>query len=169
MVKLLDFLKAAGGERSLEGRLGLWRRKVSAALDAAGSGGVFNWAESSSAWNVNPSSSSDITDAGVTHTSLTGRVRVLLQISGIYGESGSDVTGRLLIDGVEYPKPRFPALPETATARAALSNWWIIDTDGDPHVYMPRITNGGLGTFSLDPTDDFQDYVILSVEDVAAA
>lgn len=34
---------------------------------------------------------------------------------------------------------------------------------------MPRIANGGLGSFSLDPTDDFQDYVILSVEDVAAA
>lgn len=171
MGKLLDFLKRTAGEASLHSGLGLWRQKVSAAVDqlvANPGGGVFNWAESATAWGVNGGTSSDITDAAVTHTSLTGRIRVLLEISGTYGESGSNVTGRLLVDGVEYQKPRFAALPETANSRASLSNWWILDVDAAPHIYMPRISNGGIGVFSLDPTDDFQDFVILSVEDVAA-
>ena len=39
-MSLLDYLKAAAGEASLHTKLGQWRQKVSAALDASGSAGA---------------------------------------------------------------------------------------------------------------------------------
>lgn len=166
MGKLLSYLKAAAGEAPLHSKLGIWRQKVSAAADAMSAAGVgsFNWAESATFWQI--SSSEDILDAAVTHTSSTGRVRVMLQVFGYLQESANSVVGRLLIDGVEYPKPRFSVLPNTSESKAGFSGWWIIDTDEAPHIYMPRIVNGGVGVFTVDPTDDFQHMIILSTEDV---
>lgn len=169
MGKLLDFLKRTAGEASLHSGLGLWRQKVSAAIDAMGGGGVFDWAATELNWTINAASEADITDVSINHTSATGRVRVSLQFVGLYGESGSDVNGVLLVDGVLGDPPAFMALPDTADQQGRGIGWWILDVGGAQHNYMPRIRNGGLGAFTIDSADTPTQYVILSVEDVAAA
>lgn len=171
-MKLFDYLKRAAGEASLHSALGLWRQKISDAVDqlieGGAAGGVFNWAATNQAWVIPFTSSSDITDAAITHTSKTGRVRVMLEVTGLYGEGGSDVSASLLFDSQQVQKPVLSVLPNEPTSIAGTSGWWVLDVDDQPHTYMARIANGGAGIFTIDPTDDFSHFVILSVEDVAA-
>lgn len=172
MGKLLDFLKRTAGEASLHSGLGLWRQKVSAAIDAmgtAGGGGVFNWAAATTPRTITTGTSANITDAAVTHTSVSGRVRVLLEFAGNNEEVSTEIVASLLVDGVEQPSPKFMALPNTELSRSGFTGWWIVETDGAAHVYTPRISNGGAGIFTIDPSDTVTQFVILSVEDVAAA
>ena len=153
--------------------LGRWGQEISRIVDglvAGGGGGapVFNWAATSTPWEILTGTTPTITDASVTHTSVTGRVRVTLQFAGQIGAGLTSVGGRLLVDGVEETL-RFRALPETSEVSARCVGWWVLDTDGAAHIYAPQITNGGGGSFTIDPGDDNSHYVILSVEDVAAA
>jgi hypothetical protein len=127
MGHLLDLLKAAKGERSIDGRIGRWRQAVSAALDVAGVGEAAQYINSKNSGaqaGITSNNSivvdSDINVRGITRPSttafeLTPGKTYHLSAHATMDTFSDPVAGRLVLRWVDDTNTGIPTTGPDAT------------------------------------------------------